>query len=77
MASPAKNFQLVWGIALVLAGLGVFYRIPQVMPRIREITYFSGIMPFIYFCFYLMGALLVGGGLKKLIHIYRRRDNDD
>jgi hypothetical protein len=77
MASPGKNFQLVWGIVLVLAGLGVFYRIPQVMPRVREITYFSGIMPFIYFCFYLMGAILVGGGIKKIVDTCRRRDDDD
>ena len=76
MASPGKNFQLVWGIVLIIAGLGVFYRIPQVMPRVRQITYFSGIMPFIYFCFYLMGVLLVGGGVKKLVDIYRRRDDD-
>ena len=76
MASPGKTFQLVWGIALVLAGLGVFYRIPQVMPRVREIAYFSGILPFIYFCFYLMGALLVGGGLKKLLGLRRGKGND-
>ncbi len=74
MAAPGKNFQLMWAVALILAGLGVFYRIPQVMPRVREIAYFSGIMPFIYFCFYLMGILLVGGGVKKLIALYRRRD---
>ncbi len=77
MAAPGKNFQLVWAVALILAGLGVFYRIPQVMPRVREITYFSGIMPFIYFCFYLMGVLLVGGGVKKLVDHYRRRNDDD
>ncbi len=73
MAAPGKNVQLLWAVALILAGLGVFYRIPQVMPRVREIAYFSGIMPFIYFCFYLMGILLVGGGVKKLIGLCRRR----
>ncbi len=77
MAAPGKNFQFVWAVALIMAGLGVFYRIPQVMPRVREIAYFSGIMPFIYFCFYLMGILLVGGGVKKLIGLYRRRDEGD
>ena len=76
MASPGKNVQVVWAVALILAGLGVFYRIPQVMPRVREITYFSGIMPFIYFCFYLLGELLVGGGVKKLIDHYRRRNHN-
>lgn len=77
MASSRINLQLVWGIALVLAGLGVFYRIPQVMPKVREISYFSSVMPFIYFCFYLLGALLVGGGVKKFIDIFRRQNDDE
>ena len=62
--------QLVWGIALVLVGIGVFFRIPQVMPRIAEIEHFSQVMPFIRFCFYLMGILLIGGGAKKLYKYY-------
>jgi hypothetical protein len=27
--------QVIWAVVLILAGLGVFYRIPQVMPTIR------------------------------------------
>jgi hypothetical protein len=69
--SKAK-LQLVWGVLLVLAGVGVVVRIPQVMPRIREIGYFSGVIPFIYFCFYFMAALLIAGGAKKIRANYRR-----
>lgn len=58
--------QLVWGVALFLAGVGVFFRIPQVMPKVEKIEYFSSVIPFVRFCFYVMGALLVGGGLKKI-----------
>jgi len=58
--------QIVWGIALTLAGIGVFFRIPQVMPRIEKIEQFASVMFFIRFSFYLLGALLVGGGLKKI-----------
>jgi hypothetical protein len=61
--------QIIWGIALTLAGIGVFFRIPQVMPRIEQIEQFSSVMFFIRFSFYLLGALLVGGGIKK-IYIY-------
>ena len=58
--------QIIWGIALTLAGIGVFFRIPQVMPRIEKIEQFASVMFFIRFSFYLLGALLVGGGLKKI-----------
>lgn len=65
--------QLIYGIALVLVGVGVFIRIPQVMPKIAEIEQFAPVMFFIRFCFYLMGILLIGGGSKK---IYRYYDNE-
>ena len=59
--------QVIYGIALTLAGIGVFYRIPQVMPRIEQLQQFSSVIGFIRFSFYLMGVLLIGGGLKKII----------
>jgi len=65
------NFQFVWGVVLFIAGIGVFVRIPQVMPQIRTIPHFAGAIGFIYFCFYLLGILLVGGGLKKLVNVYK------
>jgi cobalamin biosynthesis protein CobD/CbiB len=63
--------QLIWGVALVLAGIGVFFRIPQVMPQIAKIQHFSGVMFYIRFCFYLMGVLLIGGGAKKIYSNYK------
>lgn len=74
-SSKDKNktvIQLIWGIALVLAGIGVFFRIPQVMPKIAKIEQFSGVMIFIRFCFYLIGVLLIGGGSKKIYSNYSR-----
>jgi hypothetical protein len=61
-----NNIQLIWGIALVLAGLGVFYRIPQVMPKIASFKQFASSIWFIRFCFYFMGIILIGGGIKKI-----------
>jgi hypothetical protein len=60
------HFQLIWGILLLVAGGGVFFRIPQVMPQIKTIPTFASIIGFIYFCFYLLGFLLVLGGAKKI-----------
>ena len=69
--------QLIWGILLVLAGLGVFYRIPQVMPQIKTIEYFQPVIPFVYFCFYLIGVLLIVGGGRKIIAFYKTRKRTD
>ena len=66
------TLQVIYGIVLTLAGIGVFYRIPQVMPRVEQIEQFSSVIGFIRFCFYLMGVLLVGGGLKKIYVNYKK-----
>ena len=63
---PKSTFQLIWGILLLIAGIGVFFRIPQLMPKIREIEHFDPYIIFIYFCFYLLGILLIAGGGKKV-----------
>ncbi len=66
MKKENKTFQLIWGIALILMGFGVFYRLPQVWPDIQKIEIFSSILPFIRFCFYVMAIILIGGGSKKI-----------
>jgi hypothetical protein len=50
------RLQLVWGVLLVLAGVGLVFRIPQVMPQIEQIEYFAAVIPFIYFCMYFVGC---------------------
>jgi cobalamin biosynthesis protein CobD/CbiB len=60
------HLQLVWGALLLLAGVGVFFRIPQVMPQIKTIETFAAIIGFIYFCFYFLGVLLIVGGARKI-----------
>ena len=67
MPNRRNSLQLTWGFMLILAGIGVFFRIPQVMPTIRAMPQFASVIPFIYFCFYLIGVLLIAGGLKKIL----------
>jgi len=65
--SKTRNvIQLVWGFALILAGIGVFFRIPYVMPKVETIEQFAGIMLFIRVGFYLLGFFLIAGGAKKV-----------
>ncbi len=66
------RLHIVWGVILVLAGIGVFIRIPQVMPKIEEIEFFSAVLTWVRFCFYLLGVLLIGGGSKKVYENYRK-----
>ncbi len=66
MKGTTRSVQIVWGVLLIAAGIGVFIRIPQVMPQIAQIEQFSSILSYIRFCFYLLGAMLIGGGAKKL-----------
>jgi len=63
-------FQTIWGIALLLMGVGIFFRVPYVMDQIAEIKHYASAMVFIRICFYFMGVLLIGGGIKKLYAIW-------
>lgn len=71
MAYNKALVQIIWGVALLLMGIGVFFRIPQVMPQLAQIEYFASGMFFIKFCFYLLGVLLIIGGAKKIYHNIR------
>ena len=66
MLKNRKVVQLVWGIALILAGIGVFFRIPYVIPKVEKIEQFADGIFFIRVSFYLLGILLVSGGAKKV-----------
>lgn len=71
-----NNNQLIWGIALALVGLAVFVRIPQVMPELEKLQHLSGVIGFIRVCFYLMGIILLGGGIKKIVNYFQLDSND-
>lgn len=75
--SKPNNFQLIYGIALSAAGLGVFYRIPQVMPKIESFHQFSSTAWFIRCCFYVMGTILIGGGFKKIWGHFKESHSED
>lgn len=66
--SPGR---LIWGWALLLMGVMVFFRIPAVMPRIEQIAHYAKLLPYIRFCLYMMGVFLIAGGAMK-IHAYYR-----
>ena len=76
MADKKNTLQLIWGVLLVLAGIGVFFRIPQLMPGIKKIEQFASYIYSIYFCFYLLAILLIAGGGRK-VYTYLRQTNGE
>jgi len=66
MSEHRNIFQMIWGTALFMMGVGLFFRIPHVMEQVVTIEYFAPAAVLIRICFYLMGLLLIGGGIKKL-----------
>ncbi|MEW5734603.1 MAG: hypothetical protein AB1921_07095 [Thermodesulfobacteriota bacterium] len=74
--------QMIWGVLLSLAGIGVFFRIPEVMPRVAQIQSLAGMTGWVRICFYLMGIILLAGGAQKirkqseLLRVSRRRGSD-
>ena len=71
------HIQLIWGIALVLAGAGVFFRIPQVMPQLAQMGQSNTTLWAVRICFYLMGALLIGGGSRKIVQYFQSQGRKD
>jgi hypothetical protein len=65
-----KNIRFYYGILLIAVGLGVFYRIPQVMPQIETIEFFKQKLLLVKLCFYILGLFLIVAGS---IRIYRIR----
>ena len=71
MSDNKTIIQIVWGLVLSATGLGVFFAIPQKMVEIEKSGFFSSNLFFIRFSFYLIGILLLGGGIKKILKNYR------
>jgi len=70
-----NNVQIIWGAALILVGVAVFFRIPQVIPQLVQMGQSNTTVLFVRICFYLMGTLLIGGGVKKIVQYVRPKDS--
>jgi len=75
MDKNQSRIQLIWGVALTVAGVGVFALLPQRMEQIRALRQaepYAFDMLFLWFCFGLLGFLLIGGGLRKIYSQLKR-----
>ena len=70
-----NNFQLLWGVALVFMGVAVFFKVPQVVPRLETMGQSDFTIGFFRICIYIMGFILIGGGVRKLIQHFKPAEN--
>ncbi|OFZ67501.1 MAG: hypothetical protein A2328_05095 [Bdellovibrionales bacterium RIFOXYB2_FULL_36_6] len=68
-----KKFRFYYGIVLIAVGLGVFYRIPQVMPKIETIEFFKQKLFLVKLSFYILGIFLIWAGSLRIFK--NRKDN--
>ncbi|OQX05342.1 MAG: hypothetical protein BWK80_52305 [Desulfobacteraceae bacterium IS3] len=75
MTKDKSLIQMIWGIALVLAGIGIFFAMPQKIVQLQQMQASSFFINFTRFSFYLIALLLIGGGGRKIYENYRKRNN--
>jgi uncharacterized membrane protein HdeD (DUF308 family) len=63
--------QLIWGAVLVLMGVAVFFRLPQVVPKLAEMGQSEFTIGFFRICLYIIGFILIGGGIRKWIQHFQ------
>jgi len=75
MTNDKSLIQIIWGIALVLAGIGIFFAMPQKAAQLQQMQVSPFFINFTRFSFYLIAVLLIGGGAKKIYENYQKRNN--
>ncbi len=66
-----KKFGFYYGIILVIVGLAVFYRIPEVSLRVETIEFFRQKMTMVKASFYILGGLLILAGGIRIFRNYK------
>jgi hypothetical protein len=60
-----NKLRFIYGIILVAVGLGVFYRVPQVMPQLETIEFFAQKTLIVKIALYVLGLFLIlAGGIR-------------
>lgn len=66
-----QKFGFYYGIIIVAVGLGVFYRIPQVILQVETIEFFRQKLFLVKSCFYFLGGLLLLAGCIRIYKNYK------
>lgn len=79
MSEKKSIIQKIWGVALLLAGIGMFFTIPSKINEIQAAgSYSQGQIIFLQLCFYIMSLVLtLGGGRKLYQNFWLKEDAQD
>lgn len=58
---------MIWGFALTLMGIAVFFRIPEIFEKLKVNPIISSGKIYVQFCFYFISLVLIVGGIKKIM----------
>ncbi len=72
MGEKKQTTQLIWGLLLILAGVGVFFRFHSLASEMETFAGQPATAVFIRICFYIMAILLIGGGIRKVRGYYKK-----
>jgi hypothetical protein len=73
--SSKSNIQLIWGAALILVGISVFFKVPLVVPKLKTMGLSHATIGFFSVCLYIIGFVLVGGGVRKWIQHFKPEED--
>jgi uncharacterized membrane protein HdeD (DUF308 family) len=74
---PKNHLQLVWAGVLMSVGVAVFLEIPRKMSQLAQLYQSSAKILAYKICFYLVGILLVGGGIRKAVSYFQTEGQRD
>ncbi|MEW6078606.1 MAG: hypothetical protein AB1724_12390 [Thermodesulfobacteriota bacterium] len=72
MGATKSTTQLVWGLLLVMAGIGVVIRANLLDSEMKTIAGQPSTEMFIRICVYVMAVLLIGGGIRKIRNYFSK-----
>ena len=67
---PKNHLQLVLAGVLISVGVAVILEIPRKMAQLEQLYQSSAKIWAFKVCFYLLGIMLVGGGIKKAVQYF-------
>ena len=70
-----RSFTFYYGIVLIAVGIGVFFRIPDVVSQIETIEFFKNKIGVLTFCFYVLGFLLVLAGGIRVFKTHKKTED--
>ncbi len=73
MKKIKRTISLIWGCILITIGICVFFKINHIIPEFQKNNYYFGSVSYIKFAFYLIGVILIGGGIKKIYNYYKKK----